>query len=330
MISFLLFIFLGLLFSAFFSGVETGGYTLNRIRLRHRELKKEPAALLLSNLLRKPLLFIFSVLIGNNIAVYLLSKIMTDHYIGIGLHEQQLLLGFIPWNAEMAATLTLTFPLFIFAELAPKNLFRKKADILMYRFAFPLQLLLWITWPITFPLQKLFHLLVRNTSGTDVNRELHRLSAEGLKDYFSDSAREGVLSADQGRMLDNVVSMHDTSVRMLMTPIRKTPRLSIDATADDFKKICQQYKTDYALVIDHHRIIGSVSLFQIISRNLSGDQPLKPCIQDVLQIQDHRSIKSVFYRLRRHPRHRAVIIDAREHPVGYISIDAIARYIAEK
>ena len=329
-LSFISAVLLGFLFSAFFSGVETGGYTLNRIRLRRRTLEKKPAAQILSNVLRKPLLFIFSVLIGNNIAVYFLSKTVTDHYLQNGLHTQQMLWGFFPWNAEMAATLTLTFPLFIFAELAPKNYFRKKANHLMYRFAWLLQLLVWATSPLTVPLQKLFRLLVRNTPGGDVNHELHRLSAEGLKDYFSDSAREGVLSPDQSRMLDNVVSMHSVPLRMLMTPLRKTPSLTPDATVADFKQIAQQRQTDTVLIIDKHHVIGSVSIFHIINRRLNDSQPLTPCIEEVLQLQSHRNLKSAFYRLRRHPRHSAVVIDARNHPIGYISLDAIARYIAGK
>ncbi|RKX40097.1 MAG: hypothetical protein DRP64_13210, partial [Verrucomicrobia bacterium] len=123
----------GFLFSALFSGVETGSYMINRIRLRHREWERRPSAIVLSRLLRNPHIFVFTVLIGNNIALYLLSMEVTGLYLGGGPGAGGVLLGFIPWNAEMAATLTLMFPLFIFAEVGPKNLFRKKADVLMYR-----------------------------------------------------------------------------------------------------------------------------------------------------------------------------------------------------
>ena len=138
----------GFLFSALFSGVETGGYMINRIRLRRRELERRPSAVVLARLLRCPHIFVFTVLIGNNIAIYLLSKEVTDLYLGGGMASQSLF-GFIPWNAEMAATMTLVFPLFIFAEVAPKNLFRKKADVLMYRLAAPMRLLMGLFLPFT-------------------------------------------------------------------------------------------------------------------------------------------------------------------------------------
>ena len=42
----------GFIFSALFSGVETGSYMINRIRLRHRERERRPSAVVLSRLLR--------------------------------------------------------------------------------------------------------------------------------------------------------------------------------------------------------------------------------------------------------------------------------------
>ncbi|HEY5654139.1 MAG TPA: CNNM domain-containing protein, partial [Pontiella sp.] len=125
----------GFMFSAMFSGVETGSYTINRIRLRHRVREGQRSALALSKVLEYPYIFIYTVLIGNNIAVFVVSKEVTDLYLNAGLQAGGFALGFIPWNAEVAATLTLMFPLFLLAEVGPKNLFHKKADVLMYRLA---------------------------------------------------------------------------------------------------------------------------------------------------------------------------------------------------
>jgi CBS domain containing-hemolysin-like protein len=50
----------------------------------------------------------------------------------------------------------------------------------------------------------------------------------------------------------------------------------------------------------------------------------------MLEIQENRSLKSAFYRLRRNPQHSAIIVDARKHPIGFIQLEAIARYIAGK
>ena len=60
---------------------------INRIRLRHRRRKRRASALILSRLLRKTHIFIFTILIGNNIANYMLSKEVTGLYLAGGLEE---------------------------------------------------------------------------------------------------------------------------------------------------------------------------------------------------------------------------------------------------
>jgi putative hemolysin len=319
-------ILLGFLFSALFSGVETGSYMINRIRLRHRELERRPTAVVLSRLLRNSHIFIFTVLIGNNIAVYLLSKEVTGLYLGGGMAGGSLF-GYIPWNAEMVATLTLMFPLFILAEVGPKNLFRKKADVLMYRLAGMMRLFVLLFYPVTWPLKQLFRLLTRGVD-EEPGRELHRLSPDGLKEYFSAGAKEGVISSYQSRMMENVNSMHSVPVRTLMTPLKKIPCLLDDATVADFRRLSARRQSAYALLMHRHEVVGMVSLYTIVNRKLDDNAPLRQHAEDVLEILENRSLKSAFYRLRRNPRHSAVILDGRKHPVGLIRLEDIARYIA--
>ncbi|MEA2069511.1 MAG: CNNM domain-containing protein [Verrucomicrobiota bacterium] len=317
------------LFSALFSGIETGSYMINRIRLRQRERERRPSALRLSKLLGNPHVFIFTVLIGNNLAVFLLSKEVTNIYLASGMEAGRLLLGFIPWNAEAAATLTLMFPLFLFAEVGPKNLFRKKADFLMYRLAGLMRGLVWIFYPLTWPLKQLFRLLTRGMA-KDPGRELHRLSPDALREYFSVGEKEGIISSDQSRMVDNATSMHEVPVRMLMIPFKKVPRLPDHATVADFKRLVARRETSYAVLMHKHSVVGLVSLFSVVNRKLGDEALLKPYAEDVLNLQENRNLKSVFYRLRRNPHHSAVVTDAHRHPVGFVRLEDIARYIVKK
>ncbi len=316
----------GFFFSALFSGVETGSYMINRIRLRHRERERRGSALVLSRLLRQSHIFIFTVLIGNNIAVFLLSSQVTDLYLDAGMAPGRLLLGFVPWNAETAATLTLMFPLFLFAEVGPKNLFRKRADALMYRLAGFLRLLVWLFYPVTWPLSRFFSLLTRGMR--DPGRELHRLSPDALKEYFSAGEKEGVISSYQSRMMDNATSMHRVPVRRLMTPLKKVPTLPDSATVADFKRLAARRGESYAVLMHRHTVVGIVSMFTIVNRRLNDDEPLRPYAEAALHLQENRNLKSAFYRLRRNPHHSAVVTDAHRHPVGFIRLDGIARYIA--
>lgn len=325
----ILFIIIGFAFSALFSGVETGSYMINRIRLRQSVRERKPSADVLAKLLENSHIFIFTVLIGNNIAVFLVSHEVTNLYLNQGLEAGNVLLGFIPWNAEMAATLTLMFPLFLFAEVGPKNLFHKKADTLMYRFAGLMRLLVILFYPFTWPLKQLFNLLTRGKDDS-TGMELHRLSPDGLKDYFSAGEKEGVISSYQGQMLSTATSMHRLSVRMLMTPFKKVPNLPDTATVADFKRLVARRNTTYAILMHRHQVVGMISMFTIVNRKLNDSDELKPYVEDVLNLEESRNLKSAFYRLRRNPRHSAVIVDALKHPIGMLRLEDIARYIARK
>jgi putative hemolysin len=315
------------LFSALFSGAETGSYMINRIRLRQRERKRQSEALVLSGLLRNSHIFIFTVLIGNNIAIYLLSREVTELYLNGGLQAGRVFFGLLPWNAEMAATVTLMFPVFIFAEVGPKNLFRQQADVLMYRFAGVLRFLVLVFYPLTWMLQKLFSLLTHGMND-EPGRELHRLSPDGLKVYFSDGEKEGLISSYQSRMMDNATSMHSVPVRRLMAPLKRIPRLPVTATVSDFKRLVARRNTAFALLMDKHAVVGMVSIFTIVNRKLSDEATLEQYADEILELQENRNLKSAFYRLRRNPKHSAVVLDARKHPVGFIRLEDIARYIA--
>jgi CBS domain containing-hemolysin-like protein len=199
----------------------------------------------------------------------------------------------------------------------------------MYRLAGPMRLMVWIFYPFTRLLDRLFSLLTRGMN-EEPGRELHRLSPDGLKEYFSVGAEEGLISSHQSMMMDNATSMHSVRVRTLMAPLKRIPRLPDGATVADFKRLAARRRTPFALLIRRHAVVGMVSMFAIAARRLSDDEVLDPYADEVLVIQENRNLKSAFYRLRRNPRHSAVVIDARKHPVGFIQLEDIARYIAGK
>ena len=58
---------LTILLSAFFSGIETGLISLNRIALRQKEEEGDTHAIILRDLLRRPERLLAAILVGNNV-----------------------------------------------------------------------------------------------------------------------------------------------------------------------------------------------------------------------------------------------------------------------
>ena len=83
-------------------------------------------------------------------------------------------------------------------------------------------------------------------------------------------------------------------------------------------------------LMKQQQVVGIIGLHEVIARQLSDEDPLRPLAQDALSIEVGRNIKSAFYRLRNNPRHVAAVVDGRGCLVGTVRIDDIARYIAKR
>ena len=130
----LLLLLVGLLGSAFYSGIETGLYTVNRLRLDLRlRNPTDRQARTLHGLLRHPDYLLCVFLIGNNLANALAASVgeaWMSEYVSGG-------------RAALLATLVLTPLLFLSSEALPKHLFHLQAEAWTYRLS---PLLRWSSW----------------------------------------------------------------------------------------------------------------------------------------------------------------------------------------
>ena len=111
MITVLALLLAGIFLSAFFSGSETGFYRVTRVRLLMDAKSGNLVARSLLWLVERPTIVVATVLIGNNIANYLVS-------LGLVLLGQQVLSG--TGVVETFLPVLATPFLFIYGELLPK------------------------------------------------------------------------------------------------------------------------------------------------------------------------------------------------------------------
>ena len=108
-----------LLGAAFFGGIETGAYSINRLRLAIRAERGERRAALLRAELQRPNRWLSTLLIGNTMVGFT-SSLAIGHILE-GL-------GFGPVAGMVLNALVLLPVLVIFGETLPKELFRVHAD----------------------------------------------------------------------------------------------------------------------------------------------------------------------------------------------------------
>lgn len=326
----ILLIIVFILIAGSYSGIETGGYLLNRIRLRVRARHGDPAACRLQRVLSDDHLFIFTVLIGQNVAVYLVSRHVTQLYLNVGLSEQaEPLFGFIPWSAEMAATLTLMLPLFLFAEIIPKNLFHRKPDTLMYGASSWLLFSWRIFRPVTVVLKFLFNLLTGSRGRSEVLSGFS-LSLEGLREYFSIDSGSAIVSDHQQGMIDNLVAMHRIPSRDLMRPLSAIVSVSEKSTVGDVWDLMSKYDVEQLVVYrgSVRQLVGFVTLFDLMDVSLDRSEAIRPHVRKMARVSGNLPLSRAFRKLRQSPGAPVAVLGRSSRAVGILHLRDIASYIA--
>jgi len=206
-----LLVLIGIGGSAMCSGLEVGLYSANRVLVRvHSAREHGKRFVLLQRLLDQPVPSLTALLVWNNIFNYAGTLALTTLVATLGMSDTQMIL------MQVAV---LTPLLLVFAESAPKEVFRANADILMPRFA---PVLVGMRTLLTYiPIVPLLGLLADLAS---------RLVGAGKLGSLGD-ARErisellkygsGAMSEAQVTLIDRALQLGHARVRNEMIPLRR-------------------------------------------------------------------------------------------------------------
>jgi len=255
--------------SFYFSGAEVAIVSANRYRLRSMEEQGDASAGRLVELLEDSQRLLVMALVGTNLANVLTAlffKLFLQRgWPELAATEA---LGVILWS-EVLSLLILTPILIVFAEILPKALFRAHADALIHRLHFSLRLCLVLLKPVIWSIERVAQLILspwseshratmRQLTREDVitllspepaaaadsttadaveetiahdaaERERHEPFGEAIAREHDGEEERLSESADQRRMIQNIIELHETLAREIMTPL-------VDLVAVDLKR----------------------------------------------------------------------------------------------
>lgn len=204
----------GVFFSAFFSGSETGFYRVTRVRLVMDAKSGSWIARCLLWMVSRPSVVVATVLIGNNLANYMVS-------LGLLLLTQSL---FADWDkgVQMFLPVLATPALFIYGELLPKYLYYNAPYKLSLRGA-PLMILCGL---IFMPISSVIILLEsawQKLFGKASVRSKFSLERQELQRVLMEGQEAGVLQPVQREMAQNLFTYGARPVRHFTLPLRAMP-----------------------------------------------------------------------------------------------------------
>jgi CBS domain containing-hemolysin-like protein len=244
-----------------FAGAETGMYQLSRLRLRLGIEKKRLPFVILGRSLRDSPALLISMLIGNNLAHYLATSIVTFLLL-TRLQAEHM--------AEVFATLLTSPILFVFSELIPKNIFFYRSDTLMpyvapVLFAFHKV----FNWCGLVPLLKFMSRLFSQLAGVPVPSKtpLAAMRQSHIRAVLRETREEGFLSPVQTDIINRLASISRLSIRSVMTPIKKAR--TVDVNSDNSKLLQRLKESAFTRLLVYERqlsnIIGFINIYECLS-----------------------------------------------------------------
>ncbi len=304
----------GLAGSALYSGLETGAYSLNRVRLQIFSHQGYRGAAALYKLIRAPTTLLAILLIGNNVANYMGTAGMTVLLQDAGLTD---------WQIVAANLLIITPLLFVFGETLPKDLFAAHSDQLMYRFVWFLR---WsgnvFRWVGLLPLIELFSKQFARSLRTErVPTAFHpRRHVEAL---VKEGVGYGLLSDDQSAIVERVLELNHRTVAGEMIEWPDVRRVSIDDPPTAIHGLAERTSHGRLPVTDASgRVVGVVRVVDALLHEPDQCPPIADLMTEPLTLAPTTPLRQAITALQRHHTALAIVTDDKspDTPVGIVTM----------
>lgn len=313
-------ILLLLFVSAFFSGSETGAYSVNRLRLMSRVRGKNPdlSARILNKLLSDRQTLVSTILVGNNLVNYLASAVCVSMLMKTELRP-----------AALWSTIILSPFVLVFGEIIPKTLFVRHANAIMYRIAFIIRATTFIFYPAVMLLKGIMIVFDR-FFGEAEQRGIGAVSAQRLRHFLEEGRQEGVLSPQQSRMAENVMKLEKIPLSHVMVPLNKVFAVPADIERDDLKKNMREHSYSRLPVFEGKRdnITGVLVLLEYLCSEERAEP--KDFIRPAKKLDSSMPIDAALLELRRNREPMGIVINRQGRAIGIVTIkDLVEEIVGE-
>ena len=311
----LIFLFVLILLSGFFSSAETALTTVNRVKMRSLEEEGNKKAALVNKILDNNSKMLSAILIGNNIVNLSASALATTLAIQINL-------------AVGIATGILTFIILVFGEVIPKTWAMHSADKLAPLYSGVIYSLMLVLTPLIFLVDKIA-LLVLRIMGIDPNEKTSTMTENELKTYVDVSHEDGVIETEEREIIYNVFEFSDALAKDIMIPRVNMVTVNIN---DDYHQVLEVFRKHMYTRLpvyedDKDNIIGLINIKDFILT----DDPEKFQIKDILReahfTYEYKKISDLLYEIREKTTSVTFVVNEYGVTVGMITLEDLLEEI---
>ncbi len=312
----ILILFFLLIFSGFFSGVETALMSVNMIKVRSLMRQKRRGSEALYRLKQNPHSLIITILIGNNLVNIAAASLATLIFTGL-----------FGSSGLGIATGVMTFLILVFGEITPKTLATQHAESISLVVARPIELLSHALSPFV----KFFEIISRFVSRLFGAKEKEEISEEELRTIVTMGVREGILNREAAKMIHNLLKFEGTKVVDIMTP--KSSMSMVDGKAKLREVIGFMVKTPFSkypvYAGDKEKIIGILDVDDVLKyvKNNRLNIQVRKISRQVYIVPESKEIDDLLSEFEGKHMPLAIVVDEYGEISGLVTVEDILEEI---
>jgi putative hemolysin len=301
--------------SAICSGGETGLYSLSRARVETGVgASQQRSAQIIRRLLRDETGLLVTLLVANN-AVNLTAAYLGESLVGsYGVP--------VAWR-ELVVTLVLTPPLFLFGELLPKDLFRRRPHTLVGLVAPGIAAVKLLLWPLTAPL-RWFTLVSTRALGQDAEELVRVQGREAVMQLMRE--RQSPRHAALESMAHNVLELRSRRVDRVMVPWKRVEVLAADVSSlEARRRLGASIYTRLPVLDARGAVRGYVHQLEVLAAG--SDVPLERLLRPLLALDPATPLDRALALLRQAGQ-RTALVGPAHAPLGLVTLKDLVEEIS--
>ena len=317
---YIVFLFVCLVLSAFFSSSETAFFSLQRIRLEHLVSTQVKGASQVARMLQRPEKLLSTILLGNNFVNTAAAALATVLAISV-------------WGEQgiLISTVGLTIILLIFSETTPKTIATRHAERLSITFARPLEVISWLLTPFVIVLSWIASTLSKLAGGAPVPRSL--VSEEEIRTMISVGHKEGAVEEAEAKLLHKVFDFGDRPVREVMVPRPEVVSIEEGSNIADFLTIYAQSPLSRFPVFRENmdNVIGILAIKDVLMAQAKDSIDNQSIIDNLIRsayfTPETKRINELFAEMRDENYQMCVVVDEFGGTAGIVSLSRLVEEI---
>ncbi len=300
------------------SGMEAGVFALSRLRVRRLARAGRPSAKLLHGFLENPEDFLWTILVGNTLANFLILG-----WVIVKLHE------WLVWQHALiviifAAAVFLFYALF---DLLPKMLFRAHPNQLCLAAANLFRPVHIVLRPLVWLVKTASTALLSWTGGRAFTGRLFG-NREEMRAVMQESAQ--ALTSDERAMVNRLLDLQNFTIRQIATPLAQTVAVEAQTPVRDVLALAREKKLSRLPVWEtrdgRRRIAGLLALDVVLFRgDLDVEKSASAYMAPALFMDEGMRLE-IALRLMQRAGHRLAIVLGRDRgETGIVSLEDILK-----